>query len=206
MKTLLSVGNLDKHTVDLSTVVPADRSFESKKPFSSGANADVANGDFETFPFQQLLRIARQSGLAEPCACASSMTLLKTCRAVHHCLVRTLKPLGLSEGRFFALVTLYALDPIPSSSADLAYHTEITRPAMTGLLDKMVKRGWVRRRHRHTEDRRFSRVSLTDKGREVTVFAIYRYLKSAAEISGDLTKAQHLVFDKLCAQLRRRSL
>lgn len=180
--------------------VVARRSSAAASTFSP----DVSNQ--ETFPIQHLLRIARQSGVAEPMACASSLTLLITSRAVNHCLHRVLKPLGLSEGRFVALVTLYALDPMPTSSADLAYHTEITRPAMTGLLDTMEERGWIHRKHRVNADRRFSCVSLTDSGREVTTFAIQRFLKSAAEISEDLKPTQHKLFDKICAQFRRRSL
>lgn len=206
MKTTDAPWKPRKQSVNRNTVAPADHPAEPKKPYSRVEKLPSADEDHGPFPLQQLLRIARQSGIAEPLACASSLNLLTSGRAVHHSLIRVLKPLGLSEARFFALVTLYTLDPSPLSPADLAYHTEITRPAMTGLLDTMAERGWICRKRRLTKDRRFSRVSLTDKGREVTVFAIYQFLKSAAEIAEDLKPEQHLLFDKLCALLRRRSL
>jgi DNA-binding MarR family transcriptional regulator len=206
MKTMRACGKTRKLATNLNKVFPSDCPVEPQGACSRVTKSNPADGDYEPFPFKQLLRIARQSGIAEPLACASSLTLLKTSRAVHHCLLRILKPLGLSEGRFVALVTLYTLDPAPSSSADLAYHTEITRPAMTGLLDTMEERGWIRRKHRLTKDRRFSCVTLTDKGRAVAVFAIDRFLKSAAEISEGLKPAQHLLIGNLCAKLRFHGL
>jgi DNA-binding MarR family transcriptional regulator len=203
---LATRGEGRKRSADFIAVNPAKPTAEPLVRPACVANAKAVELDYEPFPVKQLLRIARQSGIAEPLACASSLTLLKTSRAIHHSLLRVLKPLGLSEYRFAALVTLYTLEPVPASSADLAYHTEITRPAMTGLLDTMEERGWIRRRHRLRKDRRFSRISLTAKGREVTGFAIYRFLKSAAEISEELNPAQHALFDEMCALLRHRSL
>lgn len=182
----------------LKAPVAADKSIKDVRAVGDGVSGP--------FPLQQLLRIARQSGIAEPLACATSLTLLKTSRAVNHCLHRVLKPLGLSEGRFVALVTLHALDPMPASSADLAYHTEISRPAMTGLLDTMEERGWICRKHRTNADRRFSCVSLTDAGREVTAFAIECFLKSAAGIAEDLKPTEHNLFNNICVRLQRRSL
>ena len=206
MKSTRASTKYYKPAVNINAVVSADRLRGQQGACLHVTTAEPAREDNERFPLQQLLQIARQSGLAEPLACASSLTLLKTGRAVHQCLLRILKPLGLSEGRFVALVTLYTLDPTPSSSADLAYHTEITRPAMTNLLDTLEERGWIRRKHRLNADRRFTRVSLTNEGREITAFAIYRFLKSTAEISEDLKPEQHTLFNKLCASIRQRSL
>jgi DNA-binding MarR family transcriptional regulator len=206
MRTMRTRTKALKRGVKLSEAVPVGRSRKSSV-FKACANTSTCgDNDHGPLPLQQLLRIARQSGIAEPLACASSLTLLTTSRAVHHCLLRILKSLDLSEGLFEALVTLYALDPIPTSSADLAYHTETTRPAMAGLLDMLEERGWIRRNRRLNTDRRFSRISLTEVGREVTTSAIRRFLRSAAEIAEDLKPGQHILFEKLCTRLRRRSM
>jgi len=190
----------------LDAISPASRNHKTSAPDHTAQKPQTGTNDQGSFPLQQLLRIARQSEIAEPLACASSLTLLSTSRAVHRSLIRILKPLGLSEGRFVALVTLYTLDPIPCSSADLAYHTEMTRPAMTCLLDTLEARGWIRRRRRLNADRRFSQVSLTERGRKATVFAIYQFLKAAAEISEDVGPAQHKLLGEVCARMRQRSL
>jgi len=206
MKNVRTHRKLKTHKSEpaLTTIIPADRFGDTPVFRPDLASTTPKDLDDESFLFKQLLRIARQSGIAEPLACSSSLTLLRTSRVVHQCLLRVLKPLGLSEGKFAALVTLYMLDPTPSNPADLAYHTEITRQAITGLLDTMAERGWISRKYRLSTDRRFSQISLTDKGREVTVFAIYRFLQFAAEISQGLNSPQHELLDKSCAHLRRQ--
>jgi DNA-binding MarR family transcriptional regulator len=207
MKTTDAPWKLRKQPVKRSTIVAGDH-FRDVRKQSSRGKEDFPSMENEPvlFPLQQLLQVARQSGVAEPVTCATSLTMLVTGRAIHRRLAEMLRSLGLSEARFFTLVTLYMRDPVPSSSADLAYHTEITRSAMTGLLDTMAERGWICRRHRLSTDRRLSRVSLTDKGRKAVAAAIRRFLQFAAEISQDLHPRQHELLDEACALLRWRCM
>lgn len=167
-------------------------------------DAPLFSGDATSLPLQRLLYIARQSGVAEPSSCAATLLLLSTGRAVRHGLHRIMKPLGMSEARFLSLVTLYTLDPVPSCPANLAYHVEVTRTAMTDTLDQMEKQGWVRR-ERLATDRRVVRVFLTDQGREIAAGAIRHFLKAASVLAESLKPAQHKIFGAVCLKLRQRA-
>lgn len=155
-------------------------------------------------PLQRLLCIAHQSGMAELADCAVTLQLLSTSRAVRLGVQRIMRPLGLSEARFFALVTLYTLDPEPSCPANLAHHAEITRTGMTDTLDQMEKQGWIRR-ERTTADRRVVHVHLTDAGREISQAAIRCFLKAAESFSESLRPTQQAVFGEVCQHLRRHA-
>lgn len=168
------------------------------------SEADLGVEDAATLPLRRLLCIARQSGIAEPASCAVTLLLLSTSRVVRHGLQRIMKPLGMSEARFLSLVTLYTLDPTPSCPANLAYHVEVTRTAMTDTLDQMEKQGWVRRK-RLEADRRVVHVFLTDKGREIAAGAIGHFLKAAEAIASSLRPAQHRTFGAVCRRLRQRA-
>ncbi|MFT3868652.1 MAG: MarR family transcriptional regulator [Nibricoccus sp.] len=167
-------------------------------------DAGLFSDDAASMPLQRLLCIARQSGVGEPSSCAATLLLLSAGRAVRHGLQRIMKPLGMSEARFLSLVTLYTLDPVPSCPANLAYHVEITRTAMTDTLDQMEKHGWVRR-ERLATDRRVVRVFLTDDGREIAANAIRHFLKAASVLAESLKPAQHKVFAEVCLKLRQRA-
>lgn len=157
-----------------------------------------------SLPLQRLICIARQSGIAEASNCAMTLQLLVASRAVRQSVLRIVKPLGLSEARFLTLVTLYVLDPVPSSPADLAYHAEITRSAMTDTLDQMEKQGWVRRK-RTESDRRAIHIYLTEPGRKVASVAIRRFLRVTAEISKSLKPTQHKAFTALCRRFQEQA-
>lgn len=157
-----------------------------------------------TLPLRRLLCFARQSGVAEPSSCAITLLLLSTSRAVRHGIERVMKPLGMSEARFLSLVTLYTLDPAPSCPANLAYHVEITRTAMTDTLDQMEKQGWVRR-ERLAGDRRVIHVFLTDKGRDIAAGAIRDFLQVASSLTASLKPAQHRIFGAVCRKLREQA-
>ena len=159
---------------------------------------------FCSFPLQRLIGIARQSGIAEPSNCTLTFQLLVASRAVRHSVQRIVKPLGLSEARFLALVTLYVLDPEPSCPADLAYHAEITRSAMTDTLDQMADMGWIQRK-RLISDRRGLHVYLTAEGRKIASIAIRRFLQVTGDLPRSLKPNQHKVFALVCRQLQQHA-
>lgn len=154
-----------------------------------------------SLPLQRLISIAKQSGIAEPSNCEVTLQLLVTSRAVRASVDRIVKPMGLSEARFLTLVTLYILDPVPSCPADLAYHAEITRSAMTDTLDQMELQGWVRRQ-RTPSDRRAIHIHLTEAGRKVAALAIRRILQVTSEISNRLKPGQRKQFTTLCREFQ----
>lgn len=115
-----------------------------------------------------------------------------------------MKPLGMTEARFLSLVTLYTLDPTPSCPANLAYHVDVTRTAMTDTIDHMEELGWVRRA-RLESDRRVINISLTDKGREIAAGAIKHFLTAAGNISASMKPAQRRILGTACVELRRHA-
>jgi DNA-binding MarR family transcriptional regulator len=155
-------------------------------------------------PHQGLLSIARQSGMAEPARCGVTINLLITSRAVRNGMQRIMRPLGLSEARFNALVTLYVLDPVPVSPANLAHHAAITRTAMTDTLDQLEMNGWISRVRQKT-DRRVIHIHLTDQGRVITGAAIRRFLEAAEDFSETLNPGQQASFSTVCRILHQRA-
>jgi DNA-binding MarR family transcriptional regulator len=155
-------------------------------------------------PFRTLMRVAQQGDLANPQGCATTLALLSASHAVRVNLHHVLKPLNLSEARFHTLVVLYSLDPSPSTSADLAYHAETTRTAMTDTLDQMEAKKWVRRK-RVPIDRRVIHIHLTARGRAVAVSAIHCFLKAAGDLAGRLSGAQSRVFLSVCGRLQQQA-
>jgi len=155
-------------------------------------------------PLQGLLCIARQSGMAEPARCGVTINLLVTSRAVRNGMQRIMRPLGLSEARFNALVALYVLDPVPLSPANLAHHAAITRTAMMDTLDQLATHGWISRERRKT-DRRVIHIHLTDQGREAADAAIRRFLKAAEDFSETLNPGQQDSFSAVCRVLRQHT-
>ena len=74
---------------------------------------------------------------------------------------RHIKSLKLTPSQFDVIATLGDTDGMTCS--ELSAKTLVTKGTLTGVLDRLVKKGLIRR---DTEegDRRFTRVSLTDKG------------------------------------------
>lgn len=62
---------------------------------------------------------------------------------------------------------LHLIDAVADlTSGQLAERLAMSAPAVSGLVDRLVRRGEVRRRE-HPDDRRLRVLSLTDRGREV---------------------------------------
>jgi MarR family transcriptional regulator, organic hydroperoxide resistance regulator len=82
-------------------------------------------------------------------------------------------PMGLTHGQFFMLVAL--LDEDGALPSQLADKTAMDRPTTTGLLDRLERDGWIKRRL-DANDRRTLRVNLTPKalGERETVFSIFQ--------------------------------
>ncbi len=182
-------------------------SSQARKPFEKHAQTDVPDlcfDDASTFPLKRLLCFARQSGEADPEQCALTLLLLSTGRVLRNALQKAMKPLGMSEARFLSLVTLYSLDPAPSCPANLAYHVEITRTAMTDTLDQMEKLGWVRR-VRQKADRRVIHIHLTESGRQAAASAIGYFLRVAGALASGLSPLQRKTLHKACGRVRENA-
>lgn len=93
--------------------------------------------------------------------------------------LRSLRPcfhdLGIHQGQLPILAVVNEGDGI--SQSKLANMLHISPPAMTSLLKRLEKGGWIERR-RDVKDQRVSRVFVTEKGRSLRV----RVLRTFAEL------------------------
>ncbi|MCX6956793.1 MAG: MarR family transcriptional regulator [Verrucomicrobia bacterium] len=151
-------------------------------------------------PVQMLLRIARQSRLGDPEGCAAILTLLATGRVVRAHLQHVLGQLGLNEIKFSTLITLYALDPDPSTPAELALQSRVSRAAMSDTLEALRGGGWVDR-ERSTSDRRTLHIRLTARGRDLIETAVRPFLAAVGRCAEALTAAERRSLTRTCGHL-----
>jgi DNA-binding MarR family transcriptional regulator len=129
-----------------------------------------------------LLAVARQRlGLDAP-RCAAVFGLLDTSAVLLAALRRPLAESGLSELKFGVLVVLFTLDPDPSTPADLAGHTGVSRSAITDALDQLAAQKFIVR-ERDDRDRRTIYIRLTAAGHRTLARALPRYLRTAGAIA-----------------------
>ncbi|MDO8953377.1 MAG: MarR family transcriptional regulator [Gammaproteobacteria bacterium] len=104
--------------------------------------------------------------------------LYETAIVWRHKLDKRLKPLGLSQTKWRALLHL-SLAKAPMTQTELAISVGIEGPTLTGLLDRLAKDGWIER-HDVPHDRRSKTVHLTAKSQETLaqIYAIGNQLSS----------------------------
>jgi DNA-binding MarR family transcriptional regulator len=147
-----------------------------------------------------LVRIARQSHLGDPEACTTVLALLSTSRLLHQHFQRVLAQLELSEVKLTTLVSLYALDPEPSTPADLAFHSQVSRATMTDTLEAMCDRNWIVRERART-DRRMLYIHLTDAGRTLVEQAVIPFLTTVNLCAQVLTRNERAAALRICTHL-----
>jgi DNA-binding MarR family transcriptional regulator len=97
-------------------------------------------------------------------------------------------------------VTLFATDPSPISSAELAEHAGITRSAITDVLDRLEADRLIRR-HRDTADRRIIYVTITEQGRAEVDAALTRFIATAGQVAQGVPAASFDVLHESFTQL-----
>jgi len=129
-----------------------------------------------------LIAIARQrQGLDAP-RCAVVFEHLDTNALLQTALRRPLAEYQLSDLKFAVLVVLFTLDPDPSTPADLAQHTGVSRSAITDALDQLTAQKSIVR-ERDDRDRRTIYIRLTAAGRKVLDRALPPYLRAVGDIA-----------------------
>jgi DNA-binding MarR family transcriptional regulator len=132
--------------------------------------------------YRTLLAIARQrQGLDAP-RCQVVFEQLDTSAVLQAALHRVLAEYQLSERKFSVLVVLFTLDPDPSTPADLAEHTGVSRSAITEALDQLAAQNCIVR-ERDDRDRRTIYIRLTPSGHELLDRALMQYLRTAGDIA-----------------------
>ncbi len=113
-----------------------------------------------------------------------------------------LAPVGITQPQLTALRRLHAAPAAPTVS-DLACWLRYENQAMTGLLDRLERRGWVRR-VRDQPDRRAIRVELTEAGRAKPAEALPVEAAVLAAVFGRLTSQDVMTLTGLLERLNLR--
>ncbi|MFW6773345.1 MarR family winged helix-turn-helix transcriptional regulator [Nocardioides sp. CPCC 205120] len=112
--------------------------------------------------------------------------LLDRGTAVHRLVARNA---GLGDHEMTALE---AISRTPMGPAELARLLDVTAPAATGIVDRLVARGHAERRP-HAADRRRTEVHVTDSGRaEVRAHLLPMFL-TLARVDGEFDEAERTV-------------
>lgn len=99
----------------------------------------------------------------------------------------------------FNVLNLLQDQPDGLSQTDLSRELIMHRSNVTGLVDRLEKRGLVER-HTSTSDRRINRVRLTKSGQSLVREIMPEYYASAERVWGDVPPARAL---KLTAELQQ---
>jgi MarR family transcriptional regulator for hemolysin len=116
------------------------------------------------------------------------LLLAETARVWRSKLDQRLRPLGLSQAQWVALVHLSkAQEPI--TQRELAERVGIEGPTLVRLLDRMSRDGWIERRE-SSQDRRSKTVHPTERARAILseIYTIAAQLRS--ELLRDVPAAQ----------------
>ncbi len=124
--------------------------------------------------------------------------LAETARVWRMRLDQRLKPLGLSQAKWRALLSL-ARDGEGMTQTALAERLGIEGPSLVGLLDRLAADGWIQRLV-CADDRRVRRIYLTEKARSTLeeIEAVATRLRQ--ELFGDISEEELLH----CLQVLRR--
>lgn len=131
--------------------------------------------------YRTLIAIARQRQGLDASRCQVVFEQLDTSAVMQAALHRVLAEYQLSERKFAVLVVLFTLDPDPSTPADIAEHTGVSRSAITEALDQLAAQHCIVR-ERDNRDRRTIYVRLTAAGQELLDRALMHYLRTAGDI------------------------
>ena len=100
---------------------------------------------------------------------------------------RYVKSLGFSMSQFFLLMRVYYKKQCGIS--DLSGHMEITTPAASQMVDKLVQNGLIERAE-DPHDRRAKQVTLSPKGRALIERSIEERYRWMDELTGRMTPAE----------------
>ncbi len=151
-----------------------------------------------------LLNAARQSGIGDPESCRTILLILEASRCIRAALGHELGFHGTSGSRFSILLTLYALDPLPSTVADLADQAAISRPSIIDVIETLERRGLIAcdtsGRDRNTP------ILLTELGRQISMRAVQHFLEVASKLAGGVSLRNRTAVAAACTQIQNSAL
>ena len=149
-----------------------------------------------------LLEAAEQIPELDPSACEAFLHLLRTGDEAFLYAEKNLTEHGISHGRFGVLMLLWGDCQNPDANthgmtpAELADQSNVTRATMTGLVDTLVRDGFVKRAA-DTDDRRMMRVALTRKAMTFIERLLPGHFRRMAALMDPLSQAERKTLVKL---------
>jgi DNA-binding MarR family transcriptional regulator len=129
-----------------------------------------------------LAAIAGHTRIVDPETCLTALARLSASRALRRTLGPQIGTEAFRKAGFVAMLTLYALEPVPSDPEDLARDAEVDPARMTVLLGRLERQGLVACGPGQGSGRR-PRVHLTEPGAQVIVAAVHRFLHLASSLA-----------------------
>lgn len=155
--------------------------------------------------YEALLALARLYPALDITAVETCCAFLRTATSVYNVLDNHFADYGLSMGKFTLLMLLFSADSqglTPSDCADLA---GVTRATVTGLLDGLVREGWVERKP-HPDDRRRLIVVLTTQGSTLLDQMLPHHFQLTTELLQALNEDEKAQLQALLEKLRAGTL
>ena len=152
--------------------------------------------------YECLLEAAKEIPELDPSACEAFLHLLRTGDEAFLYADKNLTDHGISHGRFGVLMLLWgeAHDPEANingmTPAELADQSNVTRATMTGLVDTLVRDGFVKRAA-DTDDRRMMRVALTRKAEKFLERLLPGHFQRMAALMNPLSQSERKTLVKL---------
>ncbi len=117
------------------------------------------------------------------------LDILRTSSLVFKLSDRFFSKYGISDGQFNILMTLNEFGEKGLSQQELSEQLVVHKSHMTGLVDKLAKKGYVTRKVR-SDDRRYNRIALGPKGIEVLKKVEGPYLAEVQRMMSHLSVAE----------------
>jgi DNA-binding MarR family transcriptional regulator len=171
-----------------------------KKPYFPGADCIPRD-----LPKLEVLQAdAKRFGVGDPADVLLLLTLLSAAREVGRFKESHFARYGLSDGRFFILMQLRRIreaDGGPSTPADLAERSGVSRATVTGLLDGLEKDGLISRLPRQ-DDRRMVDIRITDQGLKLLEKTLPDHYARLGSVMNALSKTEKETLIRLLTKVR----
>jgi len=124
--------------------------------------------------------------------------LTQVCRLSGHRLRAQMEKIGLHRGQGFALIHLLHSDGLPQR--DLARSMHVSPAAVTYMLQRMERDGWIERR-RDTDDQRVVRVFASEKGKCLRQDARRAFRETEDELNSIYSQEEQATLKRLLIRL-----
>ncbi len=160
--------------------------------------------------YECLLEASKEFPELDPSACEAFLHLLRTGDEAFLYAEQNLNEHGISHGRFGVLMLLWGNCRNPEANtqgmtpAELADLSNVSRATMTGLIDTLVRDGFVKR-SADTDDRRMMRVALTRKAEKFIERLLPGHFRRMAALMVSLSQTERKTLVRLLTKIQQQA-